>query len=575
MLTRFAPSPTGILHIGNIRTALICYLYAKKNNGKLLLRLDDTDFQRSKASYQAKIKQHLSWLGISWDEEFNQSSRFALYQEIASKMLEKGIIYACYETAQELEVKRKIQLAQRKPPIYDRAGLRLTSEQKDSYEKQGRKPHYRFLLNRNINDGKIKFTDEIKGEQEFITANLSDPIVIRGADTSETYGEIDGKARDKTSDATDGATDEVTNNKNMFGSFTYMLPSAIDDVASGVTHIIRGEDHISNTAVQMQMFAEVAEILGKSDYVPPIFAHSSLIKSKNGKLSKRSNNKDANILSTVEDCINIGILPMAVCSFLATIGTSENVNAYENMADLIENFNITKFSRASTIYDEADITRLNHKLLQDFPYHRAKAYLQQMGLYQEIQEKIHKRQVEIANDKTNFINATDATSATDAEKIEKIGKPRNQDNLEEEFFDIAKKNVNNLGEIQQWADVCFGELEYGNAKDDRDNRKNISGDSDIGRDRGDNNADGKNIQNAMLQDFLKLASSLLPQDLHHKDAWHNWIEAIKQQTDRRGKSLFMPLRIAITGRKNGPELKELLPLIGRKKILARLCQYHG
>ena len=134
--------------------------------------------------------------------------------------------------------------------------------------------------------------------------------------------------------------------------------------------------------------------------------------------------------------------------------------------------------------------------------------------------------------------------------------------------------MNNLGEIQQWADVCFGELEYNDSKDRRDNCKNISGDSDIGRDRGNNNDDGKNIPMALSQDFLKLASNLLPQDLYHKDAWHNWIEAIKQQTDRRGKSLFMPLRIAITGKKNGPELKELLPLMGRKKILVRLGQHY-
>ena len=212
---RFAPSPTGFMHIGNTRTALFNWLLAKKLGGKFMLRIDDTDILRSKKEYEDAIREALVWLKLDWCEEARQSARTERYKEVAQKLMQEGRIYACYETPEELEFMRKRLLNKGLPPIYDRSGLKLTQAQKEEYEKQGRRPHYRFKLE----DGEIFWNDLVRGECRYSEKNLSDPVIIRED-----------------------------------GSFLYHLPSVIDDVDFGITHIVRGEDHVTNTAAQIQMF---------------------------------------------------------------------------------------------------------------------------------------------------------------------------------------------------------------------------------------------------------------------------------------------------------------------------------
>ena len=226
-ITRFAPSPTGLLHVGNVRTALVNYLFARQTGGKFTLRIDDTDLERSKPEYIQAIERDLKWLGLNWDESFKQSSRFARYNEIGEKLKQMGRLYPCYETSEELETKRKFQMKRGVPPIYDRAALKLTEEEKKKFEAEGRRPHYRFKLEAED----IEWDDLIRGHQKFNGAYLSDPILFR-AD----------------------------------GSLIYLLCSVVDDGDYETTHIIRGEDHVTNTAIQIQ----IAKALG---YKIPRFAH--------------------------------------------------------------------------------------------------------------------------------------------------------------------------------------------------------------------------------------------------------------------------------------------------------------
>ena len=276
---RFAPSPTGFMHIGNTRTAVFNWLLARKLGGKFLLRIDDTDVLRSKKEYEDAIRDILGWLGLKWDEEARQSARVARYDEVVAKLKAEGRIYACYETAEELEVMRKRLMAQGKPPIYDRGALKLTAEDVARYQQEGRRPHYRFKLIA----GKIEWDDMVRGKTCYDAANLADPVIIRED-----------------------------------GSYLYHLPSVIDDFDFGITHIIRGEDHVTNTAAQVQMF----EALGGK---VPVFAHLPLLTGKEGKLSKRLGSLGVRELRAE------GIEAMAICSFLAKLGTSEAIEPFYDL----------------------------------------------------------------------------------------------------------------------------------------------------------------------------------------------------------------------------------------------------
>jgi len=316
--TRFAPSPTGMMHIGNTRTALIAWLFARSHGGEFYLRIDDTDLERSKHEYEIAIEESLKWLGLDWDKKANQKDRRALYAEKIDALIAAGRIYACYETAEELALKRKTQLSRGKPPLYDRAALALTAEEKEKFEAEGRKPHWRFKLEHKA----IDWHDLIRGDVHFNGADMSDPVVIRED-----------------------------------GSPLYHLCSVIDDIDFGITHIVRGEDHVSNTATHVQMF----EALGAA---PPHFAHLPLISdAEGGKLSKRLGSVSIYDLRDQE-----GLEPMAIISLLARLGTSDPIEPFGTIAPLIESFAFEKFSRGTPKFDTEELYRLNAKILHEKSY---------------------------------------------------------------------------------------------------------------------------------------------------------------------------------------------------------------
>jgi glutamyl-tRNA synthetase len=319
VVTRFAPSPTGRLHVGNIRTALHNWLWARRHGGRFILRIDDTDRERSREEHVEAIREDLGWLGLSYDEEHRQSERFDCYEAALARLAEAGRAYPAYETAQELELKRKIQLSRGKPPVYDRAALALSEAEKARLEAEGRRPHWRFRLD---HDSPIAWDDLIRGPQHLDPALLSDPV-IRRAD----------------------------------GSWLYMLPSVVDDVDFGVTHVVRGEDHVTNTGLQIQMF----EALGAP---PPAFAHAALLVGSEGKLSKRLGGLG------VEALKEAGIEPTALLSKLARIGTSLPVEPVADPAALAEGFDFGTFGRAPARFDMDELAALNARIVHELPYEK-------------------------------------------------------------------------------------------------------------------------------------------------------------------------------------------------------------
>ncbi|MFW0778232.1 MAG: glutamate--tRNA ligase [Rickettsiales bacterium] len=433
---RFAPSPTGYLHVGNVRTALVNWLFARKNGGQFILRIDDTDTERSKAEYEDAISEDLSWLGMNWDEYVKQSDRLHRYEEARDQLIASGRLYACYETPEELDIQRKMLASRGKPPIYNRAALKLTDEQKQAYEAEGRKPHFRFLLN----EEPLEWNDLIRGETHFKATHMSDPVLIRA----------------------DGVP-------------LYTIASVVDDEDMAITHVVRGEDHVSNTAVQVQIY----KALG---YKVPEFAHMALLKTKDGEMSKRLGGNDIRALREA------GIMPMAVTSLLAKIGTSDSIEIANNMQELIDNFEFSKFGRAPANYDVVELEKLGEKLLHQLPFDAVK-------------------------DKLSFADET--------------------------FWNSVRANVKNLDEAKQWWDILHGEV--------------------------------KSELSAEEKTFLQEAAKLLPPAPWDETTYDAWIAALKPTTDRKGKTLFMPIRKALTGLEKGPELKTLLPLLGAEKTTERLA----
>ena len=437
---RFAPSPTGMLHVGNARTAIITWLFAKRHGGYFLLRIDDTDLERSKQEYEDAIEESLTWLGLGWDEKANQKKRMERYTVVIEQLKKDGRLYACYETAEELTLKRKSLLAQGKPPIYDRGALKLTDDQKQKFEAEGRKPHWRFKMDQ----GPIIWNDLIRGEVKFNGADMSDPVLIRED-----------------------------------GSPLYHLCSVIDDIDFKITHIVRGEDHVSNTASHIQMFLAMG-------VKPPEFAHLPLISdAEGGKLSKRLGS-----LSIKELKDNEGLEPMAIISLLSRLGTSDPIEAFGDIQPLIDIFDFAKFSRGTPKFSEEELARLNAKIIHDTPYAKIKARLAEMGLA----------------------------------------------DLDENFWTIARKNLSKFADIKDWWRVANGPVDP------------VIEDSD----------------------FIAAALEVLPPTPWSRDTWNQWVEAVKAKTGRKGKQLFMPLRQALTGMEHGPELADLLLLIGPDKARARL-----
>ncbi len=433
--TRFAPSPTGTLHVGNVRTALHNWLLAKQAGGRFLLRIDDTDKERSREDYVEAIRADLAWLGLVPDGEERQSARFDLYEREFQKLVAAGRVYRCYETAQELELKRKVLLGRGLPPIYDRAALKLTEADHAAKAAAGERPHWRFLLD---HDAPIEWLDGIRGPQHFDPRQMSDPVVRR-AD----------------------------------GSWLYMLPSAIDDVDMGITQVLRGEDHVSNTAAQVQMFTA----LGAQ---PPRFAHEALLVGAEGKLSKRLGSLG---MAELRDS---GIEPQAVIALLARLGTSDPVDPALDAADLAASFNLAHFGRAPARFDEAELARVNAAIIHRLPFAEVSARL--------------------------------------------------PSGMDEAAWQTIRPNLSRLSEAADWWQVVTGPIQPPAQSD---------------------------------EDRAYLASAAQVLDQVGAD-WAALTAALKEQTGRKGKPLFLPLRQALTGQDHGPEMAALLPLIGKAAALERL-----
>ncbi len=359
---RFAPSPTGMLHVGNARAALISFLFTRKHGGHFLLRIDDTDQKRSKDEYEQEIEESLKWLGIDWDDKARQRDRMDRYNEVIAQLKADGRLYACYETPEELGLKRKTLLSRGKPPIYDREGLALSDEKRTKYEAEERSPHWRFKLDH----APIEWNDHIRGAVSFNGADMSDPVLIR-AD----------------------------------GTPLYHLCSVIDDIDYGITHVIRGEDHVSNTAAHIQMF----EAIGAK---APEFAHLSLISdTEGGKLSKRLGSMSMRDLRVEE-----GIEAMALTSLMARLGTSDPIEAFTDIQPLIDRFDFSKFSRSTPKFDPDEVMRLNAKILHEMDFEDVKDRLITLGL----------------------------------------------DGVEVRFWNAVRANLERLSDIKDWWDIAKGDV---------------------------------------------------------------------------------------------------------------------
>jgi len=436
--TRFAPSPTGHLHVGNIRAALHNWLWARAQGGEFWLRIDDTDAERSEERFVEAIRADLAWLGLVPDGEERQSARFALYEARFAALRDAGRIYPAYETSQELDLKRKIAAGRGLPPIYDRAALALSDADRAALEAEGVQPHWRFKLD---HDAPIVWDDLIRGPQKFDAATMSDPV-IRRAD----------------------------------GSWLYMLPSAIDDAEMGITHVVRGEDHVSNTALQLQMFAAMG-------VAPPAFAHEALLTGAEGKLSKRLGSLG------VAHFREIGIEPEAVRALLARIGTSLPVEPLVDVAALVESFDFAKFGRAPARFDEAELAGLNAKIVHQL----------------------------------HFAQVADRLPA----------------GMGEAEWAAVRPNLATVAEAADWWRVIEGPIT-------------------TERDPAD-------------AEFLASAARLTNVVAWDGDPWHALTTALKAETGRSGKALFLPLRRALTGLDHGPDMKALLPLIGQDRARDRLA----
>jgi glutamyl-tRNA synthetase len=449
---RFAPSPTGFIHIGNARTALFNWLFAKKQGGRFILRFDDTDVARSTRAFADQIEADLLWMGMAPDAVARQSERFSVYDAAVEKLKKAGVLYACYETQEELERRRRIRLQRRLPPVYGREALKLTDDEKAAFEAEGRKPHWRFLLPNFRDDPfvtertEVRWDDVVRGTETVDLASLSDPVLVRED-----------------------------------GTYLYTLPSVVDDIDLGVTHVIRGDDHITNTGAQIALF----RALGCE---PPAFGHHNLLTAASGEgLSKRTG--ALSIKSLRED----GIEPMAIASLATLIGTSDAVSAVPDLETLAWDFDISRSSRSAAKFDPAELVVLNRALLRDMPYEAVRERLAVLG---------------VEGDKA------------------------------EAFWLAVRGNIERLADARDWwAIVTVGPHAVELANEDRE--------------------------------FVREAFELLPPEPWDRETWKVWTEAVKGKTGRKGKALFAPLRLALTGVPSGPELADLLPLLGREGTLAR------
>ena len=454
VIVRFAPSPTGRLHIGNIRTALLNWLYAARHGGQFLLRLDDTDRERSTEAFADGIRDDLAWLGLTWVREERQSDRMGRYGDMADRLRASGRLYACYETEDELQRKRARQRARGLPPIYDRSGLRLSADDRVRLEAEGRRPHWRFRLsNTEAARGDqpmptlVDWVDLIRSDQSVDIGSLSDPVLVRED-----------------------------------GTPLYTFTSVVDDIDFGITHVIRGEDHVTNTGVQVDIF----EALGAA---PPRFAHHSLLVAADGQaLSKRLG------ALSIQSLRDDGIEPMAVACHAALLGTPEAIAVYPDLATLAEHCELERVSRSPGRFDIAELRALNGKYLHQLPFAAVSERLAAMG----------------------------------------IGGG-------EAFWLAVRGNILRVEHAKPWWKGVVAPIQ------------------------------------PLIEapDVLIAALDALPAEPYDDTTFAAWTATIRAQTGVKGRALFHPLRLALTGQEAGPELKALLPLIGRARAMERLAGRAG
>ena len=442
-LLRFAPSPTGHLHIGNARITVLNALYAAQHDGQMLLRIDDTDTERSKDTFIDSIQEDLAWLGIAHPKPLYQSQRHALYQKTIETLKDKGRLYPCFESPEELDRKRKLARLRGLPPIYDRASLQLSPEQQRTLQEQGHKPHWRFKLSDTI----VRWDDLVFGDHQHALKTMSDPVLVRA----------DGRP-------------------------LFTLSSVVDDIALAITHIIRGEDHMTNTAAQIDLFHAL-------EAKPPVFAHLPLILNEQGQPFAKRNTESFALHALREK----GYEPMTVISLLAHLGSSHSVVAHSTWQQAVRAFDLSAFSRSAARIDADSLDALNRQLLQSSSF-----------------ETIQPRLKALAID------------------------------IDEAFWLAIRGNIDTLGDCRLWQRICFEDVTIAPLPDD------------------DN-------------DYLRLATEVLPQPPWDERTWATWCKAIADTSGRRGKTLFLPLRLALTGQQHGPEMSVLLPFIGFTRAQQRLA----
>ena len=431
--TRFAPSPTGYIHVGNLRTALMNYLIARKAGGTFILRIDDTDQERSKQEYIDQIQRDLEWLGLTWDRIEYQSKRLDRYADAAEKLRQMGRFYEAFETPTELDLKRKKQLNMGKPPVYDRAALALSADEKAALRDQRGPGVWRFMLDQQ----RIDWRDGILGDISIDAASVSDPVLIR-AD----------------------------------GQVLYTLASVVDDTEMGVSNVVRGSDHVTNTATQIQ----IIQALGGT---VPAFAHHSLLTGPQGEaLSKRLG------ALSIKDLRAQGIEPWALLSLMARLGSADPVEMQTSLEDLAAGFDITRFGAAPTKFDEKDLYPLTATYLQGLDF------------------------------------------AAMADEIAALGVPAD---LAAQFWQVMRDNITTRADLAPWWALCRDGAQPVIAEDDRA--------------------------------FVAQAMALLPEGPFDAGTWGAWTAAVKEATGRKGKALFMPLRLALTGQASGPNMGDLMPLL--------------
>jgi glutamyl-tRNA synthetase len=439
-IVRFAPSPTGRIHIGNARTALLNWLFALREGGRFILRFDDTDRERSREDHARAIAEDLAWLGVRPDRIARQSERLAAYDAAAERLREMGRLYPAYETAEELERRRKRLQARGLPPIYDRAALRLSAEERAALEAEGRRPHWRFRLEPEV----VSWDDLARGASHVDCASLSDPVLRRED-----------------------------------GGYLYTLPSVVDDIDMGVTHVIRGEDHVTNTGVQIQIFTALAG-------AAPRFGHHNLLTDASGEgLSKRTG---ALSISSLRDG---GVEALAVAALAVLTGSAEAVRPVASLDELARTLDLRRLSHGAARFDEAELRTLSARTLHMLPFAAVAPRLAALG-------------------------------------VEGIGA--------EPFWLAVQGNLATLAEVVEWRAVTQGAI--------------------------------KPIVEEPA--FLAEAAARLPGEPWDGATWREWIDKLKAATGRKGRALYHPLRLALTGREAGPELAALLPLIGRARALDRL-----